>query len=87
MKTLTVIIREKDSPFPPIYTYPLIYTIQVKDVTDDGEILARVTDQRCDDLSVDPDEEDYEDTFQAVQGGLELLFAFEGDLSTVKDWR
>lgn len=83
--TLTVIVREASSPCPPIYPDPLIYSVQVSLSADAAEILEAVAVQRCADLGLDPEENSGE--CYEVKDGLELLFAFYGDLNTAFDWR
>lgn len=85
MNTLTVVVREKSTPLPPAYPHPLIYTVEVSTSADDAEILQAVAVQRCADLGLD-DEEDSGECYE-VKDGLELLFAFKGDVDTARDWR
>ncbi|AWY09448.1 hypothetical protein vB_RpoS-V16_12 [Ruegeria phage vB_RpoS-V16] len=83
METLTVIVLERKSPFPPAYPGALIYAV-VADPADESGILAAVAAQRAADFCDDnPDPE----TVAAIAAGLELQFAFRGDLETAADYR
>ena len=84
-KTLTVIVLEVTTPLPPAYPQPLIYLVKVLSDADEGEILHAVAEQRWDDLNLDPEEDS--DVCYDVKDGLELLFAFEGELLPSHDWR
>lgn len=79
LTTITVIVTERASPCPPVYPDPLIYVLDVVDINDEDEILALVAAQRAEDLGLDDCNE--------VAAGLDLQFAFAGDVKTLKDWR
>lgn len=80
-KTLTVVVREISSPYPPVAPWPLFYTLSMDDFSDENTIRAFIADIRM--LELDAEDENYE----AIYDGIELLFAFEGDLETKLDWR
>lgn len=85
-KEMLVVVMERRSPFPPVYPSPLIYTVTA-DPANDGEILAAVAHQRCLDFAEDDDGEVNPEVADAVAEGLELIMAFEGDLTPMLDWR
>lgn len=86
-KTLTVIVRETSSPYPPVAPWPLIYTVESVDPEDHDDIRGLIAAQRLDDMGGVADDEDEDEQIQKITDGLELLFAFEGDLILAQDWR
>ena len=83
-KKLTVIVNDDRRP------WPLIYDVEVECLPTDeskgidsahdhtDEILEQVADQRGQELEEDPGD---------TANHIELLFAFDGDLSPSMDWR
>jgi hypothetical protein len=71
MQTITVVIRDNADPLGD----PLIYSVRTLSLEHDAVMVA-VRQARL------------EDTNQELEDlELDLLFAFNGDLSTVADWR
>ncbi|MBB5221657.1 hypothetical protein HNP73_001593 [Amaricoccus macauensis] len=80
MHKLTVVVRElmaRDEAGDPCvpWPHPLIYEIEVRD-TDARTITKRVRIERELDLEMPLESDD-----------LELLFAFEGHIRPLRDWR
>jgi hypothetical protein len=75
MTKITCIVKDNY----PGYHDPLIYTVDVANPSDQAEVLAAVTAERLNDLGGSGD--DHHDL------DLELMFAFEGNLTPVADWR
>lgn len=92
-RKITIAVLERTSPIPPAYPLPLLYTIVVPnnwtfDNHDEDAILRQIADIRYDELDCyDNDDGTQSDVVYEIMNGLELLFAFEGDISTVGDWR
>lgn len=92
-RKITVAVLERDSPFPPAYPFPLLYTIVVPhdwtfDKCDDSAILRQIAEIRYDELGCIGDHDRASSILiDEIMNGLELLFAFEGDIPTVGDWR
>lgn len=80
--TLTVVVQELKSPLPPVYPAPLIYTVTGIAANDESAILDAVAVMRAADFGRDDSE-----TIDAIRAGLELHFAFAGDLTPVADFR
>lgn len=80
-QTITVVVSEKSSPLPPVSPWPLIYTVDVKDPKDHAEVLAAVAAERMDELGID------ESNLDEVLDGIEIHFAFAGDVNTLTDFR
>lgn len=78
--TLTAVVTEVTSPYPPVYDRPLIYTVKVTNPNDRAEILQEVAAIRCSEIG-DPED------FDEIMEGLRLEFVFEGDQPTAGDWR
>jgi len=83
MKTITAIVIERDSPFPPVTPDALIYVIQAEEPLDEEEILLTIAKLRLADLCSD----ESPDLIQEVSDGLRLQFIFEGDLDPIIDGR
>ena len=77
---LTAIVTELNNGRlpPPVYDRPLIYSIAVDDPNDEDEVLRAVAAQRADELGL---------AIETAANGLQLHFAFFGDISAVCDWR
>lgn len=87
-RTITAVVSERTSPFPPVSTWPLIYSVEVIDPNDDQEILRQIADKRYDDIGCQDDEDGTQsDVVYEIMNGLELHFTFEGDQTTLSDFR
>jgi transcriptional/translational regulatory protein YebC/TACO1 len=73
-RTITVICRDKANIG---YEEILIYTVEA-DPRDEESVLDAVIEAREDDLG-EMDEDD--------KAEISVLFAFEGDVNTIADWR
>ena len=76
---LTVIVQEVATPLPPVYPYPLIYTIHTTNPTDKDAVLHAVAVARAADIGWDDVEE--------IKAGLQPLFAFPLDTRPWLGWR
>jgi hypothetical protein len=94
LRKITVVVSERESPFPPVSPWPLIYDLEVPadgvigedPFMDYDSLLRQVADIRYNELVGDDEEQDVE-VLDAILDGLELHFAFEGDIRTIADWR
>lgn len=82
-QTITAIVIERATPFPPVYPAALIYVVDVLNPNDESEVCAAVAASRADDFG----HADESDAIDKIAAGLELMFAFAGDLETVADYR
>lgn len=80
----TVVVIERDSPYPPAYPSPLIYTVP-RDLLDQTEqLMLHIAQQRAEDFGV---EDMPTEILAQIAAGLELQFAFAGEPMTLADWR
>lgn len=83
-KTITVLVRDSERPWPLLYVVEILpLDSDEENGIDSGfdhedEIMEQVVAQRSEELEEDPED---------VMGRIELLLAFEGDLSPLMDWR
>lgn len=89
MTKITAVVSERQSPFPPVSPWPLIYVLEVTDPADDMAILRQIADIRYDELGCDDDEDGTQtDQVYEIMNGLELHFVFQGDVTAdVVDFR
>jgi len=85
-KTYTVLVQEEKTPFGRPYGMPLIYTIEIPDLSDEDHILKIIAEDRINEMlclgyEPEPGLIDY------TAKGLNLIFAFKGGLNCAMDWR
>jgi hypothetical protein len=88
-RTVTAIVTESATPFPPCSPWPLVYTLHGVPACDRETILALVALERYRDIEGEPDTDDPTVAAQiaAVAEGLNLHLVFEGEPRIVNDWR
>lgn len=99
--TITVIVSEETSPFPPAAPWPLIFDLEFDHWFERGdglsavseeyqdEILQRVAEERYDEIGADmfdlPDRDLL--SVESIKSGLKLHFALVGPAEVAMDWR
>lgn len=87
-RTVTAVVSERSSPFPPVSPWPLIYVLDVMNPNDDQEILRHVADIRYIELACEDEDGSQSDQVYEIMNGLELHFVFQGDVTAdVVDFR
>lgn len=88
MTKITAVVSERQSPFPPVSSWPLIYVLDVTDPSDEMAILRQIADIRYSELGCEDNEDGAQsDQVYEIMNGLELHFTFEGNLAPLSDFR
>jgi hypothetical protein len=100
--TLTIIVSERISPYPPVAPWPLVYEIEFEHEFEYGdgvpgvseryhdEILQRVAEERYREIAVNEFERAAavrELIVEKIKNGLELHLAIVGPAEIAMDWR
>lgn len=88
-RTVTAIVTETDTPFPPVAPWPLVYTLHDVPSCDRETLLALIALERYRDIEGEPDTDDPATVAQiaAIAEGLQLHLVFEGEPRVVNDWK
>jgi hypothetical protein len=75
----TVVVLERETPYPPAYIAPLISNVPRQLLKDKAAVIQHVAQQRADDMGAGD--------VAGIFAGLEHCFAFAGEPPTIADWR
>lgn len=95
-KTVTAVVSERSSPFPPVSPWPLIYVLEVQnsdgwsDTAVRNILLDEIAQIRWEELCGEDGHDDLtdEEALEQIREGLDLHFVFQGDVTAdVVDFR
>lgn len=87
--TITIVVTETSTPFPPCSPWPLLYTLKRPPSLDSETLKALVALERYREIvdTGDPETEDQIAQVVAIAEGLAIHMVFDGEPTMLHDWR